>query len=399
MKKYTNEEGKTFTSFATDMPQDLIDQTFEVVDKFTDADVVLMPDAHLGNPAPIGLTVSFKEVKPEERFDVVEYVGNDIGCGVMSYGLKIDHKLTTEELEKIYSLISQEIGIFTRPYMEVHDTFGTLGSGNHFIEIGQVDDKGTYLITIHSGSRAKGSEIYKKYSKKHTTLLDNSLQNELIDVMKRANLDSMIQAAITNANFKVVRNVMTDKMWDRYLKDMHDAVSWARGSRNDMMNTILDILVDLNIKFDVFLEVNNTHNYFYRDSTYNAGILRKGAINQHEDNLILTPLSMKEGVLVSLPMPSFNNNYSAMHGAGRALSRKLARETISMSKFKDDMDGIVAYPREEILDEAPDAYKTLDTIVTDSSTMCMPLFIAKPVLNFKGSDNAYTKYMKGKDKE
>ena len=88
-----------------------------------------------------------------------------------------------------------------------------------------------------------------------------------------------------------------------------------------------------------------------------------------------------------------------MHGAGRSLSRKLARETISMSKFKDDMDGIVAHPREEILDEAPDAYKTLDTIVNDSSTMCMPLFIAKPVLNFKGSDNAYTKYMKDKDKE
>lgn len=399
MKKYTNEEGKTFTSFATDMPQDLIDQTFEVVDKFTDADVVLMPDAHLGNPAPIGLTVSFKEVKPEERFDVVEYVGNDIGCGVMSYGLKIDHKLTTEELEKIYSLISQEIGIFTRPYIEVHDTFGTLGSGNHFIEIGQVDDKGTYLITVHSGSRAKGAEVYKKYSKKHTTLLDNSLQNELIDVMKRANLDSMIQAAITNANFKVVKNVMTDKMWDHYFKDMYDAVRWARRSRKDMMNKVLDILVDLNIKFDVFLEVNNTHNYFCRDSTYNAGILRKGAINQHEDNLILTPLSMKEGVLVSLPMPSFNNNYSAMHGAGRTLSRKLARETISMTKFKEDMDGIVAHPRESIIDEAPDAYKTKETILTDSSDICLPLFVAKPVLNFKGSDNAYTKYMKDKDKE
>ncbi|ABG21652.1 tRNA splicing ligase (endogenous virus) [Lactococcus phage KSY1] len=392
MQTYTNKDGITITSFATEMEQGLKEQAFDIASKFSDAQVALMPDAHVGTPAPIGLTINFHDIKPEERFNIVELVGNDIGCGVMSYGLKIDHKLTTEELEKIYSLISQEIGIFTRPYMEVHDTFGTLGSGNHFIEIGQVDDKGTYLITVHSGSRSKGAEVYKKYSKKHTTLLDNSLQNELIDVMKRANLDSMIQAALTNANFKVIKNDMTDKMWDYYLKDMRDAVNWARGSRNDMMNKVLDILVDLNIKFDVFLEVNNTHNYFDRDSTYNAGILRKGAINQHEDNLILTPLSMKEGVLVSLPMPSFNNNYSAMHGAGRALSRKLARETVTMSKFKEDMEGIVAHPREEILDEAPDAYKTAATILNDSEEICYPLFIAKPVLNFKGADHVHENY-------
>lgn len=191
MQKYTNKDGVTFTSFATEMEQGLKEQAFDIASKFSDAIVALMPDAHVGTPAPIGLTINFHDIKPEERFDVVELVGNDIGCGVMSCGLKIDHKLNTEELEKIYTLMEKEIGIFTRPDMKVHDTFGTLGSGNHFIEIGQVDDKGTYLITVHSGSRAKGAEVYKKYSKKHTTLLDNSLQNELIDVMKRANLDSM----------------------------------------------------------------------------------------------------------------------------------------------------------------------------------------------------------------
>lgn len=387
MQKYTNEDGVMFTSFATEMEPGLQEQAFDISSKFSDAKIVLMPDAHVGTPAPIGLTINFRDIKPTERFDIVELVGNDIGCGVMSYAVKIDHKLTTDELEEIYSNIEKKIGIFTRPDVEEHDTYGTLGSGNHFIEIGQVDDKGTYLITVHSGSRSKGAEVYKKYSKNHTKLLDNKLQNELIDVMKRANLDSMIQSVITNADFKEIKSAMTDDMWVHYLNDMRDAVNWASGSRNDMMNTILNIFIDMEIKFNIFLKVNNTHNYFDRDSIFNAGILRKGAINQNEDKFLLTPLSMKEGVMVSLPITTFDNNYSAMHGAGRALSRKLARETITMDKFKEDMDGIVAHPREEILDEAPDAYKALDTILEDSDQICYPLFVAKPVLNFKGSDN------------
>lgn len=390
MKTYTNEEGTIFTSFATDMEQGLKEQAFNIASKFAYADTVLMPDAHVGTPAPIGLTINFQDIKPEERFDIVELVGNDIGCGVMSFGIKIDHKLTEVELEKIYTLISQQIGIFTRPDQEVHDTFGTLGSGNHFIEIGEIDEKGTYLVTVHSGSRAKGAEVYKKYSKKHTTLLDNKLQEELIDVMTRANLEPMIQDALSNSNFKQVKNAMPDDMWRAYLRNMHDAVIWARGSRNDMMFEVLTIFEEIGIDVHIFLEVNNTHNYFDTVLSYiGGGILRKGAINQEEDNFLLTPLSMKEGVLVSLPMPSEANNHSAMHGAGRALSRKLARETISMAKFKEDMSGVVSHPREEILDEAPDAYKSLDTILGDSEDICHPLFVAKPVLNFKGEDHVY----------
>ena len=400
MKQYTNDKGVTFSSYASDMNEELINQTYDIAGRFSDAKVVLMPDAHVGNPAPIGLTIKFNDIKPSERYDVVELVGNDIGCGVSSVGIQLSRTLTTEELETIYQYIEKNVPIF-RDETTVSEckTYGTLGSGNHFIELGNIDNQGKYLLTVHSGSRAEGARVYNKYKKSSSNYQSEKLKKELIDVLKRSHLEGKIQELVTSSEFKSTTECMSEDEWEDYLLEMRKAVTWAGGSRHTMITKCLDGIDEvLNCK--VFLEVNNMHNFLEIDSySKRRGTLRKGAIPQKGDKFLLTPLSMKEGVLVSLPIPSEENNDSAMHGAGRSLSRKLARETISMSKFKDDMDGIVAHPREEILDEAPDAYKTLDTIVNDSSTMCMPLFIAKPVLNFKGSDNAYTKYMKGKDKE
>lgn len=393
MKTYENDKGVKFTSFATEMEPGLVEQTFEIAGRFSDAKVVLMPDAHVGTPAPIGLTIDFNSIKPTERFDIVELVGNDIGCGVTSFGLKFKRKLTTKEIESIYDFIEKNIPVFSHvdDYGK-KDTYATLGSGNHFIELGEINDFGAYLLTVHSGSRARGAEVHKKYCKVSESPQKNVIKNEFIDILKRANLQSRIQELLDDADFESIGNAMDDSVWQDYIDEMRRAVSWAHNSRLDMLSVIAGYISDNILEFETFLEVNNTHNFFETQRyDIDGGVLRKGAIPQKDDGFLLTPLSMKEGIIVSLPMGGYENNYSAMHGAGRSLSRKLARQSISMDKFKDDMEGIVAHPREEILDEAPDAYKTKETILSDSSELCMPLFVAKPVMNFKGADRKYDK--------
>lgn len=374
MKKF-EKDGVKFTSFASVMEEGLQDQAFEIAGKLKNAHVALMPDAHIGFPAPIGLTVMFNEVAPENRYDIVELVGNDIGCGVLGTIIAFSHELTEFELEKFYEYIEQTIPILTNKY---GDTQGTLGGGNHFIELGKINDSNNYLLTVHTGSRAEGANVYKRFGKKRNTPRESPLRTELIEVLKKVGLEKEIEGLVDKADFSA-DTLMSDDAFSQYLYEAKKAVSWACANRHEITDLLINFLESV-LGGEYCSQIENVHNYF------EDNILRKGAIKNAENKLLLTPLSMKEGVLVSLGMMTWEGNQSAMHGAGRILSRKLARQALSVEKFKDDMEGIVSRPSEELLDEAPDAYKTKEMILKDLYPICVPMFVARPVLNFKGTE-------------
>lgn len=372
--------------------------------RYAENKIVMMPDTHAGIPAPIGLTMQIEHDLVKFPF---ELVGNDIGCGVTSIIFNTDRPFTEYELSLAYREIEEEIQTTvnetniaedfvrdTGSKFEIYEslncgtipeyewrTFGTLGGGNHFIELGEIS-KNTYMLSVHSGSRGLGAFVYKKYkeiAQKGSEKNAKNKRQEIIDFFLERGLDTMIEDVIKNvpSEYFDTDGYLNGLDVIDYLGDMDYAVEFAEQSRTSILLRVYVILSMIQSTYSK-QTIISTHNYYNQRD----GVLRKGAVRS--DGLLVTPLSMNKGIIVSEGIPSADNNYSAPHGAGRVMSRKVAKETITLESLKDDMEGIMTNVREGIIDESPRAYKDYDKLVDEFAKTMRPIAIAKPILNFKG---------------
>ncbi|WP_457642064.1 RtcB family protein [Persephonella sp.] len=355
----------------TEIEPEALKQIYDVASLDIVKKLAIMPDVHAGYDLCIGGVALVEDhISPS-------FVGYDIGCGMcfVNTGVKKDDMFKTKkEREKIAQEIYRAIPVGKnirkkpldyKPFRstsgdknltkKVNDklfhSLGTLGSGNHFIEIGE-NLEGNVCITIHSGSRNIGHSIASYYMKKGRFL--------------------PLGSAIGQA----------------YLHDMNFALEYALENRLTMMKEILKILgfTDKEIKKMIKKNlINENHNHAV---ITDEGVLhRKGATPADKGQPGIIPANMKDGVYVTVGLGNEEYLSSASHGAGRVLSRRKAKEIIDLKEFKKvmEMADIVAKVSELTKDEAPFAYKDINQVIKAQQGVVIEVVdVVKPVINIKG---------------
>ena len=365
------------------------------------AKIRIMPDVHAGKGCTIGTTMTITDKA------VPNVVGVDIGCGMYTVNLGKTN-LDFEKVDEAAHFIPSGTKVWEgrqerfdltglRCYRELKDTkrlersLGTLGGGNHFIEIDEAKDQTKYLV-IHSGSRNLGkqvAELYQELAIKLNRGYESYFEkrDEIIRTYKEQGRRSEIQEALKQLHqeFREKELSMPEDLcylYGKYLEDyLHDVEicqAFARRSRERMAEIILERTGMTGS--DAF---HTVHNYIDTDEM----ILRKGAIAAHQGEKVLIPINMRDGSVLAIGKGNPEWNYSAPHGAGRLMSRKKAKESLSMDEYKETMKGIYTTSiSEDTLDEAPMAYKSLEDIMDVIRESVDVIDVMKPVYNFKASE-------------
>jgi tRNA-splicing ligase RtcB (3'-phosphate/5'-hydroxy nucleic acid ligase) len=362
-----------------------------------DANVQIMPDCHAGAGCVIGTTMKIVDkVCPN-------VVGVDIGCGVlvMSIG-KIDI-----DLEALDNFIKEKIphgfGIDSKIddnaevlFNKLHckedlsnkeralKSLGSLGGGNHFIEV-DVDDEGFKYLLIHSGSRNLGLHIAKYYQNQASLDLkkkESEETNKIIKDMKDKGDHKEIQKLMDNRAYKREwpegLDYVEGDLLDKYLHDMEIAQLYAKMNRDKIGARICAFLKTPGIRY-----FDTVHNYIDVQSM----ILRKGAVSAELNELLIIPINMRDGALICRGKGNPDWNCSAPHGAGRLLSRSEAKKTLSESNFAEQMVGIFTTTADiNTLDESPMAYKPMQEIIDNIGDTVEIVKIIRPIYNFKASE-------------
>lgn len=404
--KYTS--AKIFTdnveTNALSMIQTFCDQEF-----MKDSKVRIMPDVHAGKGCTIGTTMTIKDKI------IPDVVGVDISCGMLVVKLK-DRKV---DLNKLDRCISQNIpngsDVRRKPHrwcdqinlldLRCYDhikrvekqilAIGSLGSGNHFIELNKDEDDNLYLV-IHSGSRNLGLQVANYYQQAAYDSLHGKdayhesrkkIQiKEMINRLTQEGRQKEISSAIKN--FKYDPEICESKMkipyelsycegqlFDDYIYDMKIMQNFAHLNRIAIADTI-----QCGMRWDVDDMFETVHNYIDTDNM----ILRKGAISAQKDEIAIIPMNMRDGSLIVKGKGNQDWNYSAPHGAGRIMSRSEAKNSIAMKEFKESMKDIYSTSVvSSTIDEAPQAYKPMQEIIDNISDTVEIVNIIKPVYNFK----------------
>ena len=362
----------------------------------------IMPDVHAGKGCTIGTTMTVKDrVCPN-------IVGVDIGCGMYSVKLN-DKDLDFEKIDEACHYIPSGMNVWEgrrekfdltelKAYRNLRDSrrlersLGTLGGGNHFIEV-DVSADGSYWLVIHSGSRNLGKQVAEYYQRLAAELHSGKEEffrkrDELIATYKAEGRRKEIQGALKEleAQYNAKEpDVPQDLCWlwgdflNDYLHDVEICQRFARRSRELMAEIILS-----RTGMSGCDSFHTIHNYIDTDEM----ILRKGSIAAHLGERVLIPINMRDGSILALGRGNEEWNYSAPHGAGRLMSRSKARELLSVEDYKDTMKGIYTTSvNESTIDESPMAYKSLDDIINDVKDTVDIIDIIKPVYNFKASDD------------
>lgn len=354
----------------------------------------IMPDVHSGNGCVIGLTMTVKDsVCPN-------LVGEDIGCGVAAAELnrpmldvkkldwviwhkiqaghmarKFPHRLAPQDdLEKLRCLEAVDMD---RARLSV----GTLGGGNHFIELDQ-DERGKLWLLVHSGSRHLGAEVARHYQKlaySQRVMERRQAKEQAIGKMKRMGRERdipMALAAAENATeFSKPLAWASGEVMEDYLHDMEIVQAFAMANRWVILH---DILYEMGWK--VQRGVDSVHNYIDGKS----GILRKGAVSARNGKELIIPLNMRDGALLCVGKGNPEWNESAPHGAGRRMSRKAAKEGLAVEEFQRQMDGIYSTSiGPGTLDESPMAYKPTEDIIQQLEPTAEIVRRLRPVYCFK----------------
>ena len=358
----------------------------------------IMPDVHSGKGCTIGTTMTITDKA------VPNVVGVDIGCGMYTVELgkdDIDYMLVDAAAHYIPSGMSVWEGrkehfdlTGLKCYRELKDSrrlersLGTLGGGNHFIEIDEAED-GTKYLVIHSGSRNLGKQVAEYYQKLAVKLdrgYDSYLEqrDEIIRTYKEQGRADEIQKALKQLKWEAHRGeyqmpedlcYLSGKYLEEYLHDVEICQAFAKRSR-ELMAEILCERAALNMGESF----HTIHNYIDTDEM----ILRKGSIAAHKGEKVLIPINMRDGSVIAIGKGNPEWNYSAPHGAGRVMSRTKAKETLSMDDYKKAMEGIFTTSvNEQTLDEAPMAYKSLEDIIDVITESVDIVEIIRPVYNFK----------------
>ena len=358
----------------------------------------MMPDIHAGAGCTVGTTMTITDkVCPN-------LIGVDIGCGM--YAVKL------QETDIDFNLLDTVIRQYVPSGFDIHHTpvkmaknirlddlfcalscdrvraknsIGTLGGGNHFIEVDR-DTDGNLWLVVHSGSRHLGMEVAKFYQKRaitnlHTTPYD--MIQDTIQKLKDEGRQSEIQSTIEKLR-PPYGNVPDALCWcdgylfDHYVHDMKITQEFAVINRQAIADIILSRM-DLH-PTDEFTTI---HNYLDTENM----ILRKGAVAAEKGQRLIIPMNMRDGSLICIGKGNPDWNYSAPHGAGRLMSRSAAKQQISLSDFEDSMEGIwTTSVGTSTIDESPMAYKPMESIVENIGDTVEIIDIIKPVYNFKAGD-------------
>lgn len=395
--------------FTKNVEQEAVDQIELLLaqDAFKDCKVRIMPDVHAGKGCVIGFTADLGEKV------IPNIVGVDIGCGMLCVSLG-QTDIDFERLDNVIRsyipsgravhegrIVKFEELQDLKCYRELRDTkrlersIGTLGGGNHFIEVDVAEDGYKYLV-IHTGSRNLGKQVADYYQNLAFELMSGKdklyeEQDRLIKKYKAAGRKSEIQSAIAelHRNFKAVNpNIPKDlcylegKYREDYLHDMRICQKFAYINRV-MIAQIICNHMGWGVDADMPDYFECIHNYIDHDSN----IVRKGAISAKYGEKVLIPINMRDGCIIGTGKGNEDWNQSAPHGAGRVMSRTKAKELVSLEEFEKAMDGIYTTSvNQSTIDESPMAYKTLDEIVENIKDTVDVLAIIKPVYNFKASE-------------
>ena len=359
----------------------------------------LMPDVHAGAGCTIGTTMTITDKI------VPNLVGVDIGCGMETVRVREDH-MELQKLDKlIYQRIPSGFGIRDKAHryldrvdlselccarhvdlLRAEKSIGTLGGGNHFIEVDR-DDEGHLYVVVHSGSRHLGLEVAKYYQEEGYKVLnhtDDASIAQLIAQMKAEGRQKEIQKELKRLkNLKqtsIPRQLayVSGALFQQYLHDMKIVQHFAALNRQAMMDEILK-----GMKLHAEEQFTTIHNYIDTD----AMILRKGAVSAKAGERLLIPINMRDGSLLCTGKGNDDWNQSAPHGAGRLMSRAAAKSSFTVSEFKKQMDGIYTTSvSKATLDECPMAYKGMEAILSNIGPTAEVEKIIRPVYNFKAGE-------------
>jgi len=337
---------------------------------FANTHIAIMPDCHAGKGAVVGFTMKMND------YIIPNIVGVDIGCGMLSRKFAIENidlpkfddfiKKNIPSGFSINNNITESTGLYFKDevqevcknigledYKKALRAIGSLGSGNHFCEVGK-DSENNYWVTIHSGSRNFGLKVANYYqSIAKANLKKYFIGNEYKD----------LEFLLTN-----------EKDGQDYIRDLKVAQKFASLNRWEMMNRITEYL-----GYGSLQEIESVHNFIGDDN-----IIRKGATPARENELVIIPFNMRDGLAICKGKGNSIYNYSAPHGAGRILSRTQAKKELSVVTFREQMEGIYTTTANvETIDEAPGAYKDKQTIIDNIKDTVDIIDFVKPVYNFK----------------
>ena len=391
--------------FTKNIEEQAINQINELLkqETFKDSKVRIMPDVHAGKGCVIGFTGNLGEKV------IPNIVGVDIGCGMLCVELgNIDL-----DLEKLDQIIRK----YVPSGMNVHETqrykfleleqlycykllknkdnwleksMGTLGGGNHFIEIDIDEDDNKYLV-IHTGSRNLGKqvcEIYQEKAIKYCSYEDEmkEAKQKLIEEYKEQHRERGIQDKLIEISKKYDGKTKLPKdlcylegnLRENYLHDMKLCQEIASRNRREIAFVIMS-----KMNLDCINYFETIHNYI----SFEDNIVRKGAISAKKGEKVLIPINMRDGCIIGIGKGNDDWNCSAPHGAGRIMSRIKAKETFNLDEYKESMKDIYTTSvNENTIDEAPFVYKPMQEIIDNIGDTVDIIKIIKPIYNFKANE-------------
>ncbi len=340
---------------------------------FANTHIAIMPDVHLGRGSVVGFTMTFNNyINPS-------VIGVDIGCGIVAYKIgqvKIDleqfdafihssipagsnvhneiDKRIVHDNKKLESLIQK---VAPKEHRRIILSIGTLGGGNHFLELDKDENDNIWLI-IHSGSRNLGLKVCHFH----------------LRVAKRVIKEEFKGAGAYHG----MEYMSLDHGGEEYLQDMQIAQAYAEENRIAMAKIIVEDFFKL--KLADCESISSIHNYV----NFKDNIVRKGAISAHKDEKVIIPLNMRDGCLIAKGKGNKSWNYSAPHGAGRLLKRSETKELITLQEYEESMKGIFSSCiNKGTIDESPMAYKDSTEILESIHETVEIETKMKPIYNFK----------------
>ena len=367
--------------------------------EFSGCKIRIMPDVHAGKGCTIGTTMTIQDKI------VPGMVGVDIGCGMETVELaeceidfaKLDALIREKipfgrEIRDIPHPLNSEIDLAQLRCVDQVNldravySIGSLGGGNHFIEVDQAGD-GRLFLVVHSGSRHLGTEVADYYQNEGRRALWGGAKHQIQETIAKLKAEGRfreIQKTITALKKEHELDIPKDlayvegKLFDDYIHDMKLTQQFAVLNRKAMVDVILEGMGLTAV--DIFTTI---HNYIDTD----AMILRKGSVSAKKGEKLLIPINMRDGSLICVGTGNEDWNCSAPHGAGRLMSRRAALNTLSMEEFQNEMKGIyTTCVVPDTLDESPMAYKSIEEIVSQVGPTAIIVERIRPVYNFKASD-------------
>lgn len=401
---------KIFTNNIEDEAVKQIDELLEQ-EPFKDCKVRIMPDVHAGKGCVIGFTADLgNKVIPN-------IVGVDIGCGMLCVELgnmaldfeKLD-KSIIENIPSGRNIREQKLIDFEKinelyclrelkESNKFNKAIGTLGGGNHFVEI-DVDDENNKYLVIHTGSRNLGKQVADYYQNLAVELCSGKEEmykkkEKIIKTYKEQGKKSEIQEALKELEKEYKNNkpnlpkdlcYLENRYRDMYLHDMKICQEYASLNRLHIAKEILMNYFQLTYvpEIDYPPIMNNRFETIHNYISFEDNIVRKGAISAKKGEKVLIPINMRDGSIIAVGKGNKDWNQSAPHGAGRIMSRIKAKETFTLDEFEKSMKGIYTTSVSvETIDEAPFVYKPMQEIIDNIQDTVEIKKIIKPIYNFK----------------